>query len=262
MEIRKQQKNNNDKLLKENPNKALLYEIERLNDSIIDLSVEVKKKDKLEYELILNGNDFKGKNGESIKGDKGKDGKDGKDGISPVKGVDYLTEKEVIAIKESITPIKGVDYFDGEHGDHGKDGEQGKQGIGIQGKKGEQGKPPKHEIKGNSIRFENPDGTWGRWIDLGTSGFGSSTKQKTLHRGGLDYIVEDLSSQCDGANMVFTTTNNFKSGTIFLSSTQFPIIYRKDIDFTETGTKEITLVAAQVGAPQEGQTLMCQYVKG
>lgn len=251
MNIRNKQKNENDKLLKENPNKALLYEIERLNDNILDLSEQVKKKDNVQLELELDKNEVKGDKGE--KGD------------IPIKGIDYLTEREIIEIKESITPVKGIDYFDGDHGKSGKDGEQGKQGIagpkGEQGKQGEKGNPPKHEISGKSIRFENPDGTWGEWLNLGDSGFGSSTKQKTLHRGGLDYVVEDLSAQCDGANMVFTTTNSFKSGTVYLSSTQFPIIYRKDIDFIETGAKEVTLVAAQVGPPQSDQTLMIQYVK-
>jgi hypothetical protein len=183
-----------------------------------------------------------------------------KESITPVKGADYFTKEELDEIKQAIKPIKGVDYFDGTDGNRGEPGEQGAQGIGIEGKQGESGKPPKHEILNNQIRFENPDGTWGNWIRLGSTTVERS-RSRTLHRGGLDYIVEDLSSQCNGVNMVFTVSYPYKSGTLYLSSTQYPIVYRKDIDFIESGQKEVTLVAAQVGPPQADQTLMVQYIK-
>lgn len=32
--------------------------------------------------------------------------------------------------------------------------------------KGEQGEIPKHQWSGTKLRFENPDGTWGKWVDL------------------------------------------------------------------------------------------------
>jgi hypothetical protein len=50
------------------------------------------------------------------------------------------------------TPVKGKDYFDGK---------DGKRGL-----KGEKGDIPRHEIEDYKIRFENPDGTWGDWLDL------------------------------------------------------------------------------------------------
>ncbi|OQA32892.1 MAG: hypothetical protein BWY57_01619 [Betaproteobacteria bacterium ADurb.Bin341] len=40
-------------------------------------------------------------------------------------------------------------------------GEQGKDG-----QDGEKGDKPKHEWKGTALRFENPDGTWGKLVDL------------------------------------------------------------------------------------------------
>src|SRR5690606_37547665 len=30
--------------------------------------------------------------------------------------------------------------------------------------------PPKHQVSNNAIRFENPDGTFGPWLQLPTSG--------------------------------------------------------------------------------------------
>jgi hypothetical protein len=36
------------------------------------------------------------------------------DGKTPIKGVDFLTDKEIDEIKKEVTPIKNVDYFDGK----------------------------------------------------------------------------------------------------------------------------------------------------
>lgn len=48
--------------------------------------------------------------------------------------------------------------------------------------KGEKGDKPKHEISGNNIRFEKPDGSWGEWIKL--SGGSSSSYANIPHGGG------------------------------------------------------------------------------
>jgi hypothetical protein len=49
-------------------------------------------------------------------------------------------------------------------------GEEGNQGIigpvGPQGEKGISGNSPEYEWNETCIRFMNPDGTWGEWIDL------------------------------------------------------------------------------------------------
>lgn len=73
---------------------------------------------------------------EGKEGKPGKDGKDGKDGEAGLDGID------------------------------GKDGKPGKKGL--EGKEGKQGLPPKHEWFGTKLRFENPDGTWGEWMELGS----------------------------------------------------------------------------------------------
>jgi len=68
------------------------------------------------------------------KGDKGDPGKGGKDGV------------------------------DGKDGLDGKDGVEGK--IGPQGTPGEKGDKPGHQWKGSKLRFERPDGSWGKYVDL------------------------------------------------------------------------------------------------
>lgn len=46
-----------------------------------------------------------------------------------------------------ITPKKDIDYRDGEDGDDGI------------------GRPPAHQWRGNKVRFQKPDKTWGEWVD-------------------------------------------------------------------------------------------------
>ena len=56
------------------------------------------------------------------------------------------------------TPVKGKDYDDGEPGytpEKGKDYRDGKDAN-----------SPAHEWEGMRLRFRNPDGTWGAWVDL------------------------------------------------------------------------------------------------
>lgn len=91
----------------------------------------------------------------NIKGDLGEKGLDGKDGKDGSDGTD------------------GKDGKDGKDGINGIDGIRGKDGLnGIDGKKGDK---PKHEWDDTKLRFENPDGSWGVYIDLkGEDGKGST----------------------------------------------------------------------------------------
>lgn len=73
-------------------------------------------------------------------------------------------------------------------------------------------------------------------------------------------VRDDLSSQCDGARKTFTLTKPFVSGTVQLWGTQFPIVYRPVVDFTENSNGTITLTS-EVGAPASGQTLVALYEK-
>ncbi len=58
----------------------------------------------------------------------------------------------------------------------GKDGKDGKDGvttkvtetinIPVEGKAGVDGTAPEHEVRNGEVRFKNPDGTWGKWIEV------------------------------------------------------------------------------------------------
>jgi hypothetical protein len=92
---------------------------------------------------------------------KGEPGDPGQDGITPIKGKDYFTSKEIQEFKKDVTPIKGKDYFDGKDGlsikgpkgDKGDPGKDGKSIIGPKGDKGDPGigKPGKDGKDGNEI---------------------------------------------------------------------------------------------------------------
>ena len=94
-----------------------------------------------------------GRNGED--GAAGSDGVDGKDGIDGESGKDGLPGK-------AGTP--GQDGKDGRDGKAGKSGQEGESGR--DGKDGEKGEIPKHEWEGTRLRFHNPDGSWGDFVDL------------------------------------------------------------------------------------------------
>ena len=169
----------------QNPNLVVIDEIERLNDNIAFLTEELKKKE-YEYELTLNRNDFVGLTGEKGEmGEKGENGERGEIGLPGTDGRDGL---------DGSIGMSGKDGKDGLNGQNGLQGERGKPGK--DGKDGEPGKPPKHEWKGNWLRFENPDGSWGEWIKL------SEGQAKTLHRGG------GVSSLIAGANITITSDGN------------------------------------------------------
>ncbi len=53
----------------------------------------------------------------------------------------------------------------GIQGPVGMQGPAGQPGpVGPQGPQGQQGDAPEHEVQGNLVRFKNPDGTWGKWV--------------------------------------------------------------------------------------------------
>lgn len=74
-------------------------------------------------------------------------------------------------------------------GTEGKRGERGKDGIttivekivelpSAPGEPGKDGIAPEHEVVGGRLRFKNPDGSWGKWLEpraTGGGGGGAST---------------------------------------------------------------------------------------
>ena len=189
----------------------------------------------------------------------GVNGKDGKAGKTGERGKMGLTGAD------GKTPVAGIDFPLPEDG---KDADEEKILKELEKKIPEpiKGEPPEHEWKGTALRFKNPDGKWGKWKNLvGEKGEkGRSGESRVVGYGSAhDQRMKraDLSSQCDGSNMVFTLPEQFKPDSVVLQSTQFPIIYRPDIDYVVTSADTITLQSAEVGAPQLGQTLIALYVK-
>lgn len=151
----------------------------------------------------------------TIKGEDGKDGEDGKNGDKGIQGS-----------KGNIgeTGQRGEQGGRGLVGIRGKQGSLGKQGVqGNEGDKGDTGNDgfiPKHEFKTGQLRFENPDGTWGAWIDL-TKLMDETGKKfggKTLHRGFAPRFQDDEtpSGDVNSSNKEFTLASTPVSGSLKL----------------------------------------------
>lgn len=95
----------------------------------------------------------------SLSKQSGPAGKDGRDGVDGKDGVG----------------IRGERGAAGPRGPAGPRGEPGRDGV--DGKDGERGPAPDHQWKSTKLRFQKPDGTWGKYVDLkgerGASGAGS-----------------------------------------------------------------------------------------
>lgn len=138
----------------------------------------------------------------------GKDGCDGKDGNN---GQDGIRGRQGTAGKQGNKGLQGKVGKQGKAGTKGKDGKQGKQGlkgIGIKGEAGcvgpkgdtgpmgMTGPPPEHRWTGTALQFKNPDGTWGKQINLkgdkGIAGTGKVFSTTTAVAGsGAVYLKGD-----------------------------------------------------------------------
>ena len=261
---RKAQKINNSKKFLKNAQEALLDEIERTTDAITELKDLTSKKTNTELLVALNNLqgemakqrtlEIQGFNIEKIKGDRGEKG-DTIVGPKGLKGEDG---------KDGYTPQKGIDYFDGKNGKDGasadekkiiekiiksipipKDGKDGKNGL-----DGKNGRSPKHEYKYGQLRFENPDGTWGEWINLREyASFGG----KTLHRGGASFVDDETPSGTpNGVLTTFTLAKIPIDGSLklFVNGARM----RVTEDYT-LSSQTITFITA----PPTGSILIADY---
>lgn len=169
------------------------------------------------------------------KGDKGDTGAQGKQGLS----------------------IKGDRGLKGDKGDKGERGLMGKTGNrGAKGEKGDKGDVPKHEYKNGQLRFENPDNTWGEWINLAKliDGIDKQLGGRTLHRGFSPSFQDDEtpSGTVNGSNTVFTLTSTPLSGSlkVYVGGVRL----RVTEDYTLSGNT-ITFVSA----PETGAIILCDY---
>lgn len=118
--------------------------------------------------------------------------------------------------------IRGPTGPEGPQGPKGSDGDRGPAGpmgpdgpMGPQGPKGDTGPMPDHEINNGEIRFQNPDGTWGKWIKLAhvgqMYGGGGGGGQQTIveHADGQDYIyIQDEQPTAAGPYLWIQTNVN------------------------------------------------------
>ena len=187
--------------------------------------------------------------------------KDGVDGYTPVEGVDYPSKREIreyvleyittalsrIPKAESgKTPIKGVDYFTERdiqeilkrfHIDIPEvTGEVIVQKVNTLEIK------PEKQIDASHIK------NLPKFIERVNA-------RRTLHRGGAEVRVYDLSASTDGTTKTFTVPGH--SSAIMVTGTDFPLFYRLTVDFTVSGTT-LTLTS-EVPAPTSGASLFFWY---
>jgi len=155
----------------------------------------------------------------------------------------------------------GRDGVDGKDGEVGKDGRDGKDAV-VDYKrvvretldkipKPKDGKTPKHEWDGKKLRFENPDGTWGEWVDLSPVQTG---KSRLLGSISVPTFVdrETPTGSTNGVNKVFTTvhTPSTNSLLVFLDGQ----LQDENDDYTFSGTT-ITFT----NPPQENSKVRVNY---
>ena len=185
-------------------------------------------------------------------------GKDGADGVTPIAGVDFPTpqqvQKAIVAQVKKIpvpedgkTPVKGVDYFTKE------DITEIVQAVPI-----EELPAPVIVDKINSLPLK-PD----KQIDASHIKNLPTAIRKAVRRsavkqvggGGTELRVYDLSASTDGVTKTFTVPEFVTA--IMLTGTDFPLFYRKTVDFIATDTT-LTIDAA-VPAPSSGSSLFFWY---
>jgi len=116
---------------------------------------------------------------------RGRNGKDGLQGPQGPRG-----EPGERGPKGEVGP-KGDRGPQGLTGPAGADGIDGKNGV--DGVVGPMGPMPKHEFKGNQLRFETAPGVWGKWYTLvASSGGGGGGAPQAEHVFGLEEYVEAL----------------------------------------------------------------------
>jgi hypothetical protein len=113
---------------------------------------------------------------ESLGTIKGPQGDKGDTGI----GLQYNWQGTQLGIKREDEEQYSYVDLKGPKGDQGPQGEQGPKGE--QGPQGPKGDKPAHEWQGTSLRFENPDGSWGQFVNLkGQDGTGAGDMLKSTY---------------------------------------------------------------------------------
>ena len=111
---------------------------------------------------VTNLNDYRGRRGRrgtrGVKGEQGDLGKTGEPGAQGERGA------------VGVPGPKSAPGLIGERGLRGYKGIQGRAGnlgpIGPPGPKGDTGPAPEHQWQGNALRFQKPNGDWGKLVNL------------------------------------------------------------------------------------------------
>ncbi len=106
---------------------------------------------------------FRGVKGDSIQGPRGADGRPGTAGRD---GRDGINGKSAFEIWRSRGNRGSEAEFIAALAVQGVAGPPGPTTVGKPGPAGPAGPMPKHEWKQTSLRFQNPDLSWGPWVDL------------------------------------------------------------------------------------------------
>lgn len=97
----------------------------------------------------------------------------GKDGVAGVAGSPGVAGPKGDTGATGATGPAGPQGLQGSAGVAGLTGAPGLNGInGIDGATGDMGPMPKHQLKGDAIRFELALGVWGKWINLSSQSGG------------------------------------------------------------------------------------------
>ncbi|MBN49973.1 MAG: hypothetical protein CMN85_10560 [Spongiibacteraceae bacterium] len=191
-----------------------------------------------------NGSDGQdGKQGE--RGPKGIDGKDGLDGKNGKDGRDGINGKRGDKGPRGEKGERGKDGKHGRNGVDGKDGADGQPGAnGRDGVDGKDGEAPKHQWRGTRLQFQNPDGSWGKSVDLAGVSIGGG-----MPRSEVIQLVESIESGGSNARVVHVTDIDYtitpdvdtvactESLTVTLPATS-----SKRLTIKNYGTDDVTIV--------------------
>ena len=203
-------------------------------------------------DLILATPEFKGDTGaigvpgevggQGARGEPGRRGRRGEKGVPGPDGIDGTGRQGEIGVQ-------------GEPGERGPRGPRGAKGL-----KGDTGLAPDHEFNLTRLRFRNPDGTWGEFVELkgeqGATGRGgcgrgrSGTTEITngslvgtdlvLAREGLGQdVTVDLSSLAvDRRGITVETPRTVDNFTLFFTDVEITI---QQINFVLQGSTNVTV---------------------
>lgn len=171
-------------------------------------------------------------------------------------------------IDSRLAQVKdGAEGAKGEKGDKGDRGEKGERGAtfiamrgakGEQGEKGEAGSPDTPAQIRDKLEVLKGDDRLDKSAIKGLEEIERMANRVQTPAKAYRVYLADLTSQCDGANMTFNVGGSH-FGIIGVYGTQFPLIFRPGIDYTET--RNGFTLTSQVSAPASGQTLTAQYLK-